>query len=269
MESYATDVESGTKTVPARDSVEVTDEVRMWHLDSDATYRLETKFIDLTTGEVVPVIGTTDKDCEVSDDGLWVTKEFVPAQQHYTTTSFDTQTLSATLDTSDLKGHTLMAVDYLYQRLDITKNNGYWNLVKIHPAIGEDSQYEEDDDQKLYVPDLHTKVEDILTGDREGARSTEDGLRDLVDYMNLSKSEEYVLGIQAVNTDTGEKIGEMQYTNLFFSRSDTPISGSELMDNYLFDSSQFGEGTSITVCAYLWRAERKDTRPDGGSDREP
>lgn len=263
MRSDAMDVESGTQTVPVRKDVVVSDTVEMIHVSADHKYRLETKFVDLTTGKVLKILSTDDADTTISEDGAYVRKEFYPKKQSGTNSTHDKVTVSAHIDTTGLEGHVIMAYDYLYQYIDITNNDkvkGDWVHVKRHPADGE-----QDKRQMLYVPDLHTMAKDALTGDRVGARDKNDRIIDTVEYMNLSKSEEYVLTMTLVDTLTGEPLVKNEdgtpkvvMSPITFRRAETPVSGKVTMPDFTLDSSAF-ENKSATVVETLYRAAEDGT----------
>ena len=263
MRSDAMDVESGTQTVPVREDVIVSDTVEMMHVSADHKYRLETKFVDMTTGKVLRILSTDDADTKITDDGAYLQKEFYPKKQSGTNSTHDKITISGHIDTTGLEGHVIMAYDYLYQYIDITNNDkvkGDWVHVKRHPADGE-----EDKQQMLYVPDLHTMAKDALTGDRVGAKSKEDKIIDTVEYMNLSKSEEYVMTMTLVDTLTGEPMvtnedgsPKVVMTPITFRRAETPVSGKVTMPEFALDSSAF-ENKSATVVETLYRAAEDGT----------
>lgn len=272
-ESKATDVESDTQTVPVRDKVYVNDWVRIQHISSDHKYRIETKFVDLTTGKTLKLIDTDDKDCKISDDKAWVTKEFKPAKKSGTNNTWTEQNVSASISTKGLEGHTIMAYDYLYQYIDISDNDlvkGDWVLVKIHPEYDKETgKIAEDDNQKLYVADIHTNAVDKLSGDRVGVKSQDDAIIDTVSYMNLSKSEEYVLVMTPINTKTGKPFetnadgsAKTVQSPITFRRAKTPVSGKVTMPEYKLDSSKFENGTTVTIREVLYRAA-EDGSPMG------
>ncbi|MCD8105518.1 MAG: VaFE repeat-containing surface-anchored protein [Lachnospiraceae bacterium] len=252
LTSAALDVESGTQTVPVRESVEVSDTVTFTHVSSDHTYRMETQFVDITDGStVLSIIGTNDEGTSVSDDGLWVTKEFQPEKQSGTNNTYGDIILTALLNTEGLSGHTIVAVDYLYQYV-----NGYWILVAKHEDLT-------DTDQMLYVADIHTTATDSLTGTRVGAKSTEDAILDAVAYSNLAKGEIYVIVMQVLDADTGEAIedGKTVQSSRIYSRGDTPVSGTIEMPEFTLDSSSFNDRTLVAVES-LYRADA-DGNPVG------
>ena len=278
--SVATDVESGTKTVPARDSVEVTDTVTFRKITADHKYRVETQFIDVTDGNrELKIQKTDDPDAYLSDDGLWVCKEFDVKPGGISgnlNTSESTQTMSAWINTKSLNGHTILAVEYLYECVDLTNSDavpGAWTLVKVHPdeaMEGTEAYDAEFATQSLYVPDLHTTATDSLTGDREAAKSASDSVLDSVAYMNLSDHEEYVIVMKVVNAETGEamtKNGDDSdltvSSRVLFERPGTPMSGTLELPAYPIDSSGFEEDVTAVVIEELYRADSKTKEPMG------
>lgn len=270
--SRAYDAETESQVVPVRDLVTVKDWVSAGHVSADHKYRMETSFIDLTDGQrVVMLQGTDDPDAHISDDGRWVVKEFRPTQQSGTNNTYDSVVMEANIDTTSLKGHTLMAVDYLYQYIDVAYNDkveGDWILVARHPHLTSKTSviYEVDDDQKLFVPSLHTNAIDVASGDRVGVRSTNDVIRDKVSYMNLAGGEVYVLAMTLRDSDTGEYIVKdadgnpvYTYSRLFFDRNATPVSGEITLPDLTIDSSKFENDKSVTVVELLYRANDDGT----------
>ncbi|MCD7884136.1 MAG: VaFE repeat-containing surface-anchored protein [Lachnospiraceae bacterium] len=252
LTSAAQDVESDTHTVPVRESVEISDTVAFTHVSSDHTYRMETQFVDITDrNKVLSISSTNDADASISDDGKWVTKEFQPEKKSGTNNTYGDITMTALLDTEGLNGHTIVAIDYLYQYI-----NGNWILVAKHEDLT-------DTDQMLYVPDIHTTAVDSLTGTRVGAKSTDDAILDTVSYSNLAKGEIYVIVMQVLDADTGEAIedGKTVQSSRIYSRSDTPVSGTIEMPEFTLDSSSFSERTLVVVES-LYRADA-DGNPVG------
>ncbi|MCC8067863.1 MAG: VaFE repeat-containing surface-anchored protein [Clostridiales bacterium] len=253
LESKAVDTESGTQTLPARESVEVSDSVSYTHVSADHRYRLETQFVDLTAGNtVLSVIGTNDETAKVSDDSLWVTKEFEPEKKSGTNNTWGEISVSALLNTKSLNGHTIVAVDYLYQYI-----NGCWILVAIHDDYT-------DTDQMLYIPDLVTSALDGLTGSRVGARSEKDFILDSVSYSNLAKGEMYVITMQVADPFTGEltESGKTVYSKRIYSRTATPVSGVVEMPAFSIDSSDFESEKTLVVIEALYRSD-EDGNPVG------
>lgn len=262
IESKATDVESETQIVPVRDSVEIQDWTRFIHVSADHKYRMETQFVDLTDGrKPIKILGTTDEQAELSEDSLWVTKEFYPKKQSGTNNTWDTQTMYAAINTKAIAGHKIMAVDYLYQYIDVTGKDdvkGDWILVARHPH---DSEIIED--QCLYVPDLHTHAKDGETGTRIGVKSETSSVYDTVEFHNLSKNEQYVIRMTLKDTKTGEYAvvdgkGNPIYvqSDPIFRRGSTPVSGKVTMPKLTFDSSKFTD-QSLTVIEELFRTDEE------------
>ena len=260
-ESEALDVESNTHTVPVRASAAVTDTVNYGHLDSDHKYKLATQFIDLTTGKTLRILSTNADNEVLTKDQTWVTKEFQPTAKRSTIITYtgeeDDLTVHVNLDTRGLEGHTLMAVDYLYEYMDITTSdevNGDWVLVKIHPADGEYP-----DSQKLYVPDIHSYAVDAWTEDRAGAKRTDDAVIENLEYMNLSAGEDYIFVTDLVNAATGESLltKPVEYTFHYnVNEMSTPIADSLQMPVMEIDSSKFTDNMTAVAVTSLYRESR-------------
>lgn len=280
MDSVAYDVEAtgdvdepereAVHQIPARESVDVSDWVSFTHVSADHKYRMETQFIDITDDyKPVKITGTKDADAKLSDDGLWVTKEFYPTKQSGTNNTYDSVTMQATLNTELLNGHTIVAVDYLYEYVDYSWTDaidGDWVLVARHPYTS-DGSIDLDKNQMLYVPDLHTQAKDILTNDRVGAKATEDGVQDTTKYENLNNRVEYVILATLKDADTGEyfaldsalnageqnvkgymeKDGRIYAYYRFTPKGKTPMSGTLEMPTLFVDSSKFENKSLIVV----------------------
>lgn len=205
IESLALDVESGSKTVPVRESVEVSDRIRLEHVSADHKYRWATQFRDLSDGgKVVKILGTSTEDATVSDDGLWVEREFYPRQKSGTNNTFEDETVKAFINTSNLRGHTIQAYDYIYQWIDVTGKDqviGDWVLVKIHPKPDEIIPA-----QQVYVPDLKTTAKDKYSEDRVGSRRSDDVILDTVQYSGLSTGVVYGIFMDVVDAQTGKSL---------------------------------------------------------------
>ena len=275
--STATDVESGTKTVPARSAVEVKDVVEFEKITVDHKYRLETQFVDVTDGNrELQLLRTDDPDAYLSEDRLWVCKEFTAEPTSHggnLNTTRTEQFVTAWFNAESLRGHVIQAIDYLYEYVEITDNDavpGSWILVKTHPNE-EDYDYDEQVlAQSLYVPDIHTTARDSLTGDREAAKSESDSVLDRVEYMNLSDHEEYVIVMKVVDRDTGEALTKngdgTDYevsSRVLFDRPGTPLSGTVDLPEYPVDSSKFEDSKTAVVIESLYRTDPETKLPIG------
>ncbi len=259
LESVAQDAESLTKTIAESDTTEVQDTVSYDHLSSDKTYRMETKFVDITAGnETVPISGTNDPNAEVKTDDYgdaWVTKVFTPAQAHGTTTTDGKITLTALLDTTGRCGHTIVAVDNLYEYVEYADGTGVWLRVAKHENYA-------DEDQMLYVPDLHTSAVDSITGDRIGDKTSDDSIIDTVDYTNLSRGMDYYITMEIVNAETGETInGTIVSVDIHKTGVTGLYDGEVVMPEYALDSSDFDGDMAVVVVEklYLWNEDEEDT----------
>ena len=282
--SESLDVESSTKTLPARKSVEVKDTIWYGHLTADHKYRVETQFIDLTHNSIpLVIIGTNDDECKISDDSLWVCKEFQPDQHNMCGDLNTTEagvTVSALLNTKALCGHQILAIDYLYQSNDLTdKDNvdGAWTLVKIHPYSA-DAVYDyegiipgsSDDNydaqvlaQSLYVPDLETHAIDNITGDRVGSKDANDSIHDTVTVSNLWSGDDYAIVLKLRDTKTGEYVKDENGNDVYVvsgehdldskTNDEAPWSKTIELPDFAIDSSAFENNKAITVTAILYR----------------
>lgn len=269
LESLALDVESGSKTVPVRDSVEISDRIRMEHVSADHKYRWATQFRDMSDGgKVVKILGTNTEDAYISDDGLWIEREFYPTEKRGTNNTFEDETVTAFINTSALRGHTIMAYDFIYEWIDVTSKDqvtGDWVLVKVHPKDGEVIQ-----SQELYVPDLKTTASDKYSGDRVGSKRQDDIILDTVQYSNLSTGVVYGIFMDVVDAKTGKslankKVGIDTRTGIIGRQNgqeNTPFSGTVNMKEYLLDSSKF-HGQSAVVVESLYRVDMETGEPIG------
>lgn len=269
IESLALDVESKSKTVPVRESVEVSDRIRLEHVSADHKYRWATQFRDMTDGgKVIKILGTNTEDATVSDDGLWVEREFYPTPKSGTDNTFEDETVTAFLNTEYLRGHTIMAYDYIYEWIDITEKDkvtGDWILVKIHPE-----KDKIDEKQELYVPDLKTMAKDKHSGDRVGSKRKDDAILDTVQYSNLSTGVVYGIFMDLVDAYTGKSltgqtVGIDTRTGIIGRQNgetNTPFSGTVNMKEYPIDSSLFHNQSAVVV-EKLYRVNMETGEPIG------
>ncbi|MCC8047000.1 MAG: VaFE repeat-containing surface-anchored protein, partial [Clostridiales bacterium] len=258
LTSAASDKQSGTQVVSINDSVEVLDEVSYTHVSSDHTYRMETQFVDITAGnEVLTILGVNDDEESISDDGKWVAKEFQPEKKSGTNNTYGDITMSALLNTAGRNGHIIVAVDYLYQYVNIDSTNGYWVLVAVHEDYT-------DEDQMLYVPDIHTKAVDGLTGSRTGAADEGDYIIDTVTYTNLASKTNYVLLMYVADAETGAAVvtnaDGSPYTvqaRIMSNSTAAMISGTRTLPAYYIDTSDYS-GRTLVVVESLYLADEDD-----------
>jgi hypothetical protein len=294
VESFAADVEtakagkpySGSKVTSARNDVEVSDTVRFENLTASHEYRIETSFIDLTDGRKELPFTKAGQDTTLSSDNMRLIRYFSPERDATLAQTDNTHyeiTLFGSLNTEKLNGHKLMAVDYIYEYIGVTGNepvgDGAWVLVKIHPhgAVSDTNVYNPgdvtasdvvDENQCIYVPDIHTYATDGITGDRAGAKSADDVINDHVKYENLASGEVYDLQMTLVDTDTGEvlfkdsqNIPETRTVDTVLGylyksmHYDSPYDGEVDMKPWAIDTSAFEGRRSITVIEALYRLD--------------
>ena len=298
--SESLDVESSTKTLPARKSVEVKDTIWNGHLTADHKYRVETQFVDLTNNSIpLVIIGTNDEECTISEDSLWVCKEFQPDQHNMCgdlNTSEAGVTVSALLNTKALCGHQILAIDYLYQDNDLTdkdKVDGAWTLVKIHPYSA-DAAYDyegivpgsSDDNydaqvlaQSLYVPDLETHAIDTITKDRVASKDANDSIHDTVTVSNLWSGDDYAVVLKLRDTKTGEYVKDENGNDIYVvsgehdldskTNDEAPWGKTIELPDLAIDSSKFEGDKAITVTAILYRKASGEIIGDPSLTEDP
>lgn len=175
IETTATDVENGTHTSNADEEVTVKDVVRYEKLIPGTTYTMEGILYDKETNE--PLL---DKD------GNEVTSSvtFTP------TAAAGSVEILFTFDGSLLAGKTLVA-------FETCSYEG--KTVAVHADIT-------DRDQTDYLPDLHTKARDTLTGTQFLFAGKDASITDEVFYKGLEPGEEYTLVTTLYDRETGEPL---------------------------------------------------------------
>ena len=266
LNSYSRDIESNTKTLPVRDEIEVSDWVYYSHITADERYRMEVKLVDIDDNDrPVFLSGTNDPECYISDDGVWCVKEFYPEHKSEVDNTYGEVELTFRFDSTAYQGHRLMAVDYLYEYVDVAYQDkvvGDWVLVARHPHIGNTGRYEHDDNQVLYTPDLRTKAKDNITGDRVGAKSEDDSISDVVKYTNLSGGEIYVIKMTLRDANTGEYLvkgsdGQPLWvsSDILYKRTSVPYSGEVTMPDFPINSADFSGNKTVVCVEALYRAD--------------
>jgi len=279
LETIATFNGDGTKTLPAKDNVEVSDEVSYTHVSADHKYRLATRIIDMTDNQKVVKLRSASDGATLNEDGTWCLKEFQPTKKSGTNSTYGTITNTFTINSKELEGHKLMAVDYLYEYVDYhegDKINGTWILVARHPELNTDTgKFAEEESQCIYVPDLRTFASDKLTGDRAGAKAKDDAIIDRVEYYNLATNEAYTLRMHLVDAKTGKQIGDTaeidtvngrkSKTGLISKRTkkEERYSGEAVMNEIKIDSSAFNDNKTVVVVEELYRADAETGEPIG------
>lgn len=268
-----TEADSGTKTVACGDSVRVKDTVRLKGVEADTKYKLCVQFRDLTDGgKPLKITGTEGEFNKVSEDRLWVEHEFTPWLERGSDDTFVPEEVYATINTKGLNGHTIIAVDFLYEWVDETTLDyvdGDWILIKMHPA-DVNGNIIEDESQMIYVPDLHTNASDKFSGDRTGSKRRDDVILDTVYYEGLTSGVSYGIWMDVVDSVTGKSltgktVGIDTPTGIISvngTQAGKPFSGTVNMKEYEIDSSHF-ENQSGVVVEKLYRVNPTTGEPIG------
>ena len=166
----------GGRVLGVGKTVELIDTVEYEGLSVGDSYTLRATVVDTATGELLldnaetPVVGIT---------------EFTPGAIS------GTQTVSLTLDTTELAGHELVVFEELY--------NGSGDLIESHEDI-------DDEDQTVTVaqPSIATKLTDAEEGDHELLPTAGARLIDVVSYQGLTPGASYVIEGVLMDQATGE-----------------------------------------------------------------
>lgn len=173
IETTATDTENGTHTSNADKEVTVKDVVRYEKLIPGTTYTMEGVLYDKGTQEPL-----------LDGEGNKVTSSvtFTP------TAAAGSVEILFTFDGSLLAGKTLVA-------FETCKYEG--KTVAVHADITDRNQTD-------YLPDLHTKARDTLTGTQFLFAGKDASITDEVFYKGLEPGEEYTLVTTLYDRETGE-----------------------------------------------------------------
>ncbi|MCD7873288.1 MAG: VaFE repeat-containing surface-anchored protein [Clostridiales bacterium] len=216
----AIDSETGINLTNADDSIVIVDTVAYTNLRVGKTYTVTGTLMNKDTGEAA-----------VDADGNTITAP----------TSFKAETTNGTVDVtfefdgSNLAGETLVAFE------DLTNNGTTW---ATHADIN-------DEDQTVYVPEIHTTALDDETGIQNSMTDEEITIIDTVSYSNLIAGKEYTVSGVLMDKATGEELlvnGETITAEATFTAEDT--SGSVDL-SFTFDGTGL-EGTTVVVFEDLY-----------------
>lgn len=149
------------------------------------------------------------------------------------TTEDGTVDVVFTIDTTKLKGKTLVCFEKLFL------GN---NLVRVHEDIN-------DLDQTVYVPEIKTTLIDKATDDHIVAESGTITLTDTVSYSNLVPGKTYEMTGTLMVKETGESLKDSEGNPITASTEFTPESTSGTVDVvFTFDGALLGD--KITLVAF-------------------
>lgn len=171
--TLATDKVTGTHESDYGNTV-IVDKVMFENLTKGNTYTLVSTVVDLETGEA-----------------LMINNVPVEVETEVTATARDQEvTVEIPVDTKELEGKTFVVIENLY------RND---KLVSVH-----DDQ--EDKDQTIYLPELHTFAYDADTLRNEGDAKEDSTFVDEVYYSNLTVGEEYTVVGYLYDKTTNERL---------------------------------------------------------------
>ena len=166
-----------------------------------------------------------------------------------------TVTLKYELNTAELNGYSLVALEKLY-------HNGV--VVATHADI-------EDESQTVHYPNIYTNASDISTGDDVGSTITETTILDEVTYENLLEDEEYVIRGKLVYQEdfvdaegTEHKAGEVLVQDGIECTAETTLAAGEHESEGLVTleftiSSDVLEGATLVAYEELYHNDVKVT----------
>lgn len=158
----------------ANEDLIITDEVVLTGLKVGNEYTVKGVLMDKTTGKELLV----DEKQIVSEETFVADKADM------------TITLTYTLDASKLTGTTTVVFETLYTE---------GKEIGRHHEI-------DDEDQTVYIPEIHTTATDKVTGDHDGVVAKETTVLDEVFYKNLILGKEYTVSGKLMVKETGEPL---------------------------------------------------------------
>ena len=218
----ATDIDTETHYVAMKDSITLKDVVAYEGLVPGNTYVLETVLMNRNTEDVIPVSvvkgestdadadadvdtdtdteeGSADTDIKI-DDGPdteaatetaeVITTTFVPAEEN------GTVEVTFAVDKTELSGTAAVVFEKVY---NVNEDGEKKDLIGKHEDL-------EDEDQTVYIPEIHTTALDATTNQHEGLADGTVKINDRVYYKSLKVGEEYTVTGTLMNKATGEAI---------------------------------------------------------------
>ena len=177
IRSYA--ASSGRQFVKEGTEVPAADTVIIEGLTAGRTYRVVVDFVLRADPDII--LGSAEK-------------LIVPEEQSLRGSSTATVVLETVIDTAQLAGEAVVAVDRVYEQI-----HGEELLVAEHRDLM-------DSDQTMWIPDLHTHAGESATGSHEIQASGKMIIRDTVEYYSLKPGMKYQVSGVLVDKETGEYI---------------------------------------------------------------
>jgi len=244
MDSEATDGYVGTNTLSVGfEDAPLNDEVRVTHIVTDTTYKLETEAYAVRESDgAVISLGKEDSEefmCVYDDNGKIVVKqgdEIVGRGDDFVITEAKIKT-DVHVDTRNLEEYDYVAlVDRLYMKDGAqTTDEEHWTLIQTH---NEDFSVET---QRLYIPKFNSKATNITTGTQIGSLDPITEASDKFIYENFGDND-YFITVQLVD-DNGNVLNDVNgnpcesNVTLFTSERFTTFSKHSELDGTLYGPS--------------------------------
>lgn len=244
MDSKATDGYVGTNTLSVGfEDAPLNDEVRVTHIVTDTTYKLETEAYAVRESDgAVISLGKEDSEefmCVYDDNGKIVVKqgdEIVGRGDDFVITEAKIKT-NVHVDTRNLEEYDYVAlVDRLYMKDGAqTTDTEHWTLIQTH---NEDFSVES---QRLYIPKFNSKATNITTGTQIGSLDPITEASDKFIYENFGDND-YFITVQLVD-DNGNVLNDVNgnpceaNVTLFTSERFTTFSKHSELDGTLYGPS--------------------------------
>ena len=240
-ESDFIEKQTGGKTATFGEAVVYTDTIRYDHLKIYNTYKVLTEvyYVD-HDGNGPTLLGSHEQ-------------EFVPAKVDSTETSNGLVTNDVTLNTTELDGGTLHAVDIIY-----VKHEDSWTELIRHNETMTDER------QMVFVPWMSTSARDGYTNDHVGTVAEDAKLIDTVIYENLADQKMYLFEGTLRYADSGEIVKDaagndcvvtqtVRVSSLVSEPEEKeyglliPVSGQFDMPEFTFDATDLGNKTLVVT----------------------
>ena len=258
-ESDLIDGLTGSKSVSFGSGVTVTDTIRYDNLKTYNDYKVKTEIFYISDEGETEYLGEN-------------TVSFKPEKIDATWTSHGTVTNSVIIDTSDLEGGYIAAVDTFY----VTDSEGDDVELTVHNRDLSDER------QMLFIPWIGTTAIDSLTNDHVAAASEKASVKDTVEYGGLADGKTYLIEGTLRFADTGEPVtgtdGQLCVVSRILRvsyaadgmREDPygifgPKDGEAVMPAFEFDAVELG-GRTLVVTETLYDYDKYDEYSDNNED---
>lgn len=169
VSTTALDKSSKSHNILAAKNVTIVDTVKFENLSPNSEYEIKGTIFDKTTGKLTDISAT---------------KKFTPK------TADGTVDVEFTFDATEFANHDLVVYEtLLINKIEINKH--------------EDP---EDEDQTMYVPEIHTTATDAAIGEHITYATKDIKIRDVVEYSNLIPGTEYVMTGTLMDKETGKPV---------------------------------------------------------------